>query len=1227
VGRDGAELAERLRAHLAGVETEGVTAGVVRAQRTSGPVFVFSGHGSQWRGMAADLLASEPAFAEGVARCDEALAPHLGWSVSECLRSGGGPESELDGQILVFAIQVGLAALWRSFGVTPAAVVGHSMGEVAAAHVAGAISLQDAARLIFHRSRALQGLVGRGGMAVVGLPAEQVESLLAGYGDRLCVAVVNSGQSTVVSGEDSAIDELGARMKRDNVFFRRVDAGGPGHSPLAEPLRQQLLDRLGQLRPVPGEVPFYSAVTGGRIAGEQLDEGYWGRNLRQPVRFADAVNALFADGFETFVELSPHPLLLVPIEQEARAAGVDPLVTATLVRGQDGPTAALTALAKLQVCGQPVELSRVTPGRHAQAPTYPWQRQRYWVEPAAQQARQESAHPLIARQLRAIGGGAHYFEGSVSGELFGDQVSEDGVRMVPDGAWLELAIAGAHERGGRGPVTLSQVRLPEPLVLAEGTEQTVQLAMTPDPTAGFEVLTATVDGPARLRAAGRFGGPVPEQPDESATPELDTRFDLPPATRRWLLRPELVEQCLRRSAQLVAEDAELWRAVAVQSVIWHRAPDDRVLLQAWRTAEHTVDIRVSTPAGEPVFALLGVQLGRWHGRRLTALERGRIARLRYQTAWRESSVPAMDVAALAGRWLVLPDRGDVASALAKALAEYGADCELLAPDALEGNGPFSEAIDGRDARGVICLSALGVADDRADEVYGEVAALAQRVSPPVPVWYVTRGAVAANRENSPVEPAQLPVWRLASVAAVERPGSWGGLLDLEARQQEPAADAAAIVAELAATDGEDRIAVRDGQRLVARLTRMPEPEPVRLPWQARPDRSYLVVGRNVGRNVGRDGAVPKSLAQWLAARGARHVLTVSAEELSEPDQVAGLAERLTTAGAPIGGVVWAAVDWSLPEPTALAQADSAAAARTRALGARLLHQQCPDLDLFVVFTGVASEWGAVGASGSAVPDGLLAGLVRERRAAGLTGCCIQWSAWDDPELLDRDSRARLVRSGLEPLPVETAVDVLDQIVADHIGEAQVAQADWGLIVPLYQQALAFPLFADLAKEDTAAADGAGLLDRLRAMPPERQHDELVELVLAELSVVLGLDEADEADPEQGFFAMGVTSITGLEFRLRLERRVGMALPATLVFECPTVAAVVAFLQREALGGPAGTPSADNEPHVSGQADGSTDGGPVDNGPRTVGGPDADDLLARLEDEIAATSALIARRTS
>ncbi|WP_413106119.1 type I polyketide synthase [Streptomyces sp. Inha503] len=382
---DRAEAVRALTDHLAGRGGSELVEGV--AKRSAGVAFVFPGQGSQWVGMAAGLLDSSPVFAERIEECAAALAPHVDWSLVEVLRGGEGAAEALERvdvvQPVLWAVMVSLAELWRSYGVEPAAVIGHSQGEIAAACVAGALSLEDAAKVVALRSQAIRALSGRGGMVSVSLPVEALRERLATWGERLSVAAVNGPSAVVVSGDVDALEELLAACEAEEIRARRIPVDYASHCAHVEAIEDELRQTLAGIAPRSSSVPFYSTVTGGVLDTAGLDAGYWYRNLRGTVRFDETVRVLLDEGFQTFVEASAHPVLTMGIEQTAEDHGTPVAAVGSLRRDEGGPERFLTSLAEAHVGGIAVDWRTVFAGTGAHPvdlPTYAFQRQRYWLD-------------------------------------------------------------------------------------------------------------------------------------------------------------------------------------------------------------------------------------------------------------------------------------------------------------------------------------------------------------------------------------------------------------------------------------------------------------------------------------------------------------------------------------------------------------------------------------------------------------------------------------------------------------------------------------------------------------------------------------------------------------------------------------------------------------------------------------------------------------------------------
>ncbi|MGK5639422.1 acyltransferase domain-containing protein, partial [Streptomyces sp. URMC 126] len=379
---DRADAVRALTALAEGDGTPGTVRGVAPAAGGTGgrPVFVFPGQGAQWAGMARELLDSSAVFRDHAHACAAVLDPLTGWSLLDVLRDAPGAPDTARVDVVqpaLFAVMVSLAALWRSHGVEPAAVVGASLGEIAAAHVAGALSLEEAARVVVPWSAAQARVAGRGDMASVLLPRDELTPRLARFGDRLVFAGANGPRATLVSGERPAVAELLDELAADGVRARKLSNGLAAHSPQLHEEQSRLLADLRDVTPRPSDVPFYSSLTGGRLDTRRLDGTYWCRNIAEPIRFDEAARALVTAGHRTFAEISPHPVLTAGLQDtlDDAGAGADGVVVETLRRDHGGPGRFLAALAELHAHGVDADwtaLPVLTGARRVDLPSYPF---------------------------------------------------------------------------------------------------------------------------------------------------------------------------------------------------------------------------------------------------------------------------------------------------------------------------------------------------------------------------------------------------------------------------------------------------------------------------------------------------------------------------------------------------------------------------------------------------------------------------------------------------------------------------------------------------------------------------------------------------------------------------------------------------------------------------------------------------------------------------------------
>ncbi|HEV3288548.1 MAG TPA: SDR family NAD(P)-dependent oxidoreductase [Streptosporangiaceae bacterium] len=466
IGRNASELAAGLTGLAAGEQAPGVVAGAVPAGETGRVVFVFPGQGGQWAGMGRQLAAASPVFAARLAECGQALARYVDWDLADVLTGAEGAP-DLDRvdvvQPVLWAVMVSLAAVWRAAGVHPDAVAGHSQGEIAAACVAGILSLEDGARVVALRSLALTRLAGHGGMLSVGEPAAAVRERIAEWGDRLAVAAVNGAAATVVSGEPAALAELAAGCAAAGVRAKQIPVDYASHSAQVEVIKEEILAVLAGINPAPAAIPMISAMSGEWLDGSQAGAGYWYDSLRAPVEFDQAVRLLAGSGHQIFIEVSPHPVLTPAISEtldDVARQAAEPMavtVTGTLRRDDGGPARLLASLAEVHVRGVAVDWAAVLPaGQHLELPTYAFQHRHYWPRSSSGWAGDVTAaglgpvyHPLLGAAVELAGGDGYLMTGRLSVRTqpwLADHVVA-GTIVLPGTAFVEMAGAAGRPAG------------------------------------------------------------------------------------------------------------------------------------------------------------------------------------------------------------------------------------------------------------------------------------------------------------------------------------------------------------------------------------------------------------------------------------------------------------------------------------------------------------------------------------------------------------------------------------------------------------------------------------------------------------------------------------------------------------------------------------------------------------------------------------------------------------
>lgn len=502
-----ASLDEALAAHERGEPHPRVVHGRARDAADRGLVWVFTGMGPQWWGMGRQLLEEEPVFRDAVTACDRALREFADWSLVEELTAEESVSRMTEtwlAQPANFAVQVGLAALWRSHGVRPDAVVGHSTGEIAAFHTAGVYSLRDAARIVVHRSRLQQALAGTGTMLAVSLSEDEAERRVRPYRDRVSIAAVNSPTAITLAGDEAALTLLAEELRAEQQFAKFLTVEVPYHSVGMERIKGELLAELAPLEPRPAEVPLYLTGVEGTARGEELDAAYWWKNVRDRVRFRSAIDRIADDGHRVFLEIGPHPVLGHAIRECLDAGGRSALTLPSIRRREDEPERFAASLGTLHTLGVPIDWDLLQPtGRPVTLPRHPFRRDRHWTEPrpVAQVRLGHRDHLLLGRRTDATEPTWQARLDTEALPYLADHRIQDTV-VFPAAGYLEMAAQAVLRLTGGTTAVLADIDLRKALFLPDGEDRTVEVSLSLE-NAAFTVASPTgEDGERAVHASG-----------------------------------------------------------------------------------------------------------------------------------------------------------------------------------------------------------------------------------------------------------------------------------------------------------------------------------------------------------------------------------------------------------------------------------------------------------------------------------------------------------------------------------------------------------------------------------------------------------------------------------------------------------------------------------------------------------------------------------------------------
>ncbi len=1190
IAEDRAQLVAGLQALANDVRDPAVVVAHVLPQADDGAVWVFSGHGSHWPEMGRELLATEPAFAAVIDEIDPIFGAELGFSARTALSTGelGGTDQV---QALTFAMQVGLAAVLRARGVRPAAVIGHSVGEVAACVTAGVFDLAQGAAVACYRARGFRAVLGQGAMALVQLPFDEAVRRLVERTD-VVAAISSSPMSTVISGRQAAVEQIAADWTEAGVMVRRVKTDVAFHSPAMDALTGELGRLTGALAPSrPARVPLYTTALADPRSTVARGPDYWVANLRDRVRFAEAVTAAAEDGHRLFLEVSAHPVVSHSVVETLLHLGIDEHAAVGVLRREQPPIRSIAAaVAALHCHGAPVDHGAAARPWAPDLPGTQWQHRHFWRTPSAPPGgrglHDVHSHTLLGGPLEVSGGvPARVWETrlDMATRPYPANHPVQGTEIIPAAVLLNTfhtaaggAITDVHLRTPVAPARtrdLQVVLQDQALSIASRlvdedesgvggwlTHSTALVAADPHPE------VAPLDEHAARARCGTELPPdyVVERLATLGVAEMGFGWqvvDLRQGDGEFLAqvranpdgsRPDtwagLLDAATSVASTVFDGPPRLRMPARIERVSILAAPSDSVLLQVQRRPGTTcTDVLIADLTGTPLVLLSGMAFEELEN---TA---GDVNRVLHQVNWHpteyaEQARPA-HVALVGGDAETLDwCRRDLAAARvstsvhaepAEIPADLGADAVVLVlPDA---DHSALAAVD-------TVLETLKHLLDKG--IDARLWALTQRVHE------------GCGFDRS-------PLWGMSRVATTEHPQLWGGVLDV-AEQHLP-------LGALATLPGHAVVVVRDGVALTARLGHLESATGT--PMECSPAGSYLITGGT--------GVLGLRMAERLADLGARRLVLLSrsglparatwdtADNQQQIRAVAALEERgvsvhvaaldIAADGAadqlrallaelpPVRGVVHAA---GVEAGVFLANTtidEIATTMHPKVDGALALHEVFPpgQLDWMVLFSSCGYLAGFPGQGAYACGNAFLDALARHRRELGDATTSVAWTAWRGLGM-GSDSgfvAAQLDALGMDTIGADDAMRALD--VAMRSGQAN------PVVLPVLPDAVAVPILADVAAAAVAESAAAGEAPTGPVGPGDMDTPEWVaEQVLSAVAGELGLP-ADSVDTRLPLVEIGVDSIMTVSLRRQLEKQTGLSLPPTLLWEHPTAAAVTA----------------------------------------------------------------------